>query len=604
MSKRIIGFVFFMLAIFLVGCVEEVIKYEIKFIDFDDSVIEVFELEEGKTIIAPTAPTREGYEFVGWDKEFLIAKKDLVIKAVYEELLFSVKFIGLNDEVLKEETVKYGDAASAPDVDYSGEFIFLEWDKEFSNVKSDLEVKAKFTEKEYGISFYDGDNLLDLGISKYKKSDTFSLPIPEKVGFEFVGWYLSEISLYEVANINEKLNGEIKLYSRWVQTDKEPFVAPSGALEFVSIKKNPHSSGTGFVYQPEFPAGAKSTSVTAYTWKSSDTKVANISAYSSISIASSGYAIITGTLISDPSYVLYAVIQTSADGVVKATLEEANAPNYVYATFKLDENTEIKKIVTKGGAVIAPTAKEKVGHAFSGWIGENGEDVYNITKDTTFLPTYVKATKSYSGKTVSILGDSITTYAGYIPEGFANFYPYPTAGFGDMNQTWWMRFINYTGMHLLVNNSWSGSAVAGTATSAAQNNSRLEHLYIGDVTPDVIVIFMGANDAPSQWINVSQFDAAYAKMLSNIKERSPESEIILCTLPSLPLFSEQEQADYNAVIRKYANQNSLKILDFDKAFTRGESSNYLVDSAHPNKEGMEKLANKAIMDLYKDILVD
>src|SRR5690554_6841759 len=120
MSKRIIGFVFFMLAIFLVGCVEEVIKYEIKFIDFDDSVIEVFELEEGKTIIAPTAPTREGYEFVGWDKEFLIAKKDLVIKAVYEELLFSVKFIGLNDEVLKEETVKYGDAASAPDVDYSG----------------------------------------------------------------------------------------------------------------------------------------------------------------------------------------------------------------------------------------------------------------------------------------------------------------------------------------------------------------------------------------------------------------------------------------------------------------------------------------------------
>src|SRR5690606_13473794 len=121
-----------------------------------------------------------------------------------------------------------------------------------------------------------------------------------------------------------------------------------------------------------------------------------------------GYAIITGTLISDPSYVLYAVIQTSADGVVKATLEEANAPNYVYATFKLDENTEIKKIVTKGGAVIAPTAKEKVGYAFSGWIGENGEDVYNITKDTTFLPTYVKATKSYSGKTVSILGDSIT----------------------------------------------------------------------------------------------------------------------------------------------------------------------------------------------------
>ena len=165
-----------------------------------------------------------------------------------------------------------------------------------------------------------------------------------------------------------------------------------------------------------------------------------------------------------------------------------------------------------------------------------------------------------------------------------------------MNQTWWMQFINYFGMKLLVNNAWSGSAVAGDAQSAAHKVSRTDYTFIGEVKPDVIVIMMGANDAGSSYINLSQFETAYNVMLNNLKTSCPDSEIILCTLPSITLYSEEDQIAYNNVIKAYATNNDYKVIDFADAFTRDEVGTYLVDSAHPNKAGMDKMAETAIDD--------
>ena len=641
----------------MVGCQPK--EYIVKFLNWDDSVILESSYKENETIIPPSDPQRVGYVFTGWDKEFSNATKNLTLKAMYTIASYEVKFIGFNDEVLKSENVKHGDDATAPTINSPTGYTFIGWDKEFNNVTSDLEVKAKFeqityvvkfyddqdnllkeetvkhgssataptvldrefdefnswdksfsnvtsnldiyaifSEKEYEIKYYDGNKLLSLGTNSYKLSEEVELPIPVKDGHYFVGWFLSEISLYQIESINSTITGDLKLYARWVKLEKNEFVEPTNIGEFTQINRNLHSNGVSYVYQPQFPAGTATTSVTAYDWASTNTKVATISAYSSISIASPGYAIITATLKTNASIVYYCVIQTSADGVVKSTIEEANSPSYATVRFKLSDTNIIEKIVSKGGFAIAPTPLEKTGYTFTGWVGENNETIFNIIKDTTFVPTYELGSKSYAGKTISVLGDSITTYAGYIPDGFAHFYPYPTADLADVNQTWWMQFINHYGMKLLANNAWSGSAVAGDAQSAAQKLSRLEHLCIGEVKPDVILIFMGANDAGSQYITLNHFDVAYNTMLSNIKASSPDSEIILCKLPPITMISESDQVSYNEVIEKYATSYNLAILDFSIAFLRSEVSTYLVDSAHPNKSGMDKLAEVAINDFW------
>ena len=652
MKKSCFVFIMLIISFLMVACNTE--KFEIKFVDWDDTVIETFYIEKGKKISAPSDPTRVGYEFVNWDTSFDKAIENLIIKAVYiekeftvtfkntegsvlkEEIVtygkpataprvgdlstgkfvgwdkdfsnvtedlvvttvykssFTVKFIGLNEEVLKEETVLYGKNATAPLVQNTDTLFFSKWDKEFSVVKDDLEVRAIFTDNRFKLEFYDGNTLLNLNVDSYRVGDDFILPTPTKEGYEFVGWFLSDISLFEVNRINDNLYGDIKLYASWFKTTSDTFEVPDNGIEIKNIKKVAHSSGVGFVYQPEMPSGY---SATAFDWTSSNTKIATISIYSSISVVSPGYAIISGVNKTNPSLIVYCIIETSSDGVTRTTLEIAQAPNYVYATFDFEDGTKIRKITSKGGFVVAPTPKEKAGYAFTGWYGPDGEATFDIKKDTTFKATYVLGNNKYAGKTVSFLGDSITTYEGYIPTGYAKFYPYATGDVTDVNHTWWMQVVNKLGMKLLANNSWGGSAVAGTQASATQNVNRLKTMFVDGVTPDVIVIFMGNNDAASIYISEKEFDEAYGKMLKNIKTMAPNSEIIILNLPSIKLFDEAKQNTFNQMIEKHANNNELQIIKLSEVFDRSTVSNYLMDSAHPNRAGMNLIANKVLDNL-------
>lgn len=67
---------------------------------------------------------------------------------------------------------------------------------------------------------------------------------------------------------------------------------------------------------------------------------------------------------------------------------------------------------------------------------------------------------AFEGKYFSILGDSISTYAGYIPEGNKVYYTGENAGVDDVSQTWWSIVGKTLGMTLAVNNSWSGSKIS------------------------------------------------------------------------------------------------------------------------------------------------
>ena len=71
------------------------------------------------------------------------------------------------------------------------------------------------------------------------------------------------------------------------------------------------------------------------------------------------------------------------------------------------------------------------------------------------------AAYSAEGKTLSILGDSYSTFAGYIPEGQATYYPRPEAvpDVLRVEDTWWHQLAASRGMRILANDSYSGSTV-------------------------------------------------------------------------------------------------------------------------------------------------
>lgn len=51
-----------------------------------------------------------------------------------------------SNDILKEETVEYGDGATAPDAPHVDGYEFIGWDKAFDNVTEDITVTALYRE--------------------------------------------------------------------------------------------------------------------------------------------------------------------------------------------------------------------------------------------------------------------------------------------------------------------------------------------------------------------------------------------------------------------------------------------------------------------------
>ena len=67
------------------------------------------------------------------------------------------------------------------------------------------------------------------------------------------------------------------------------------------------------------------------------------------------------------------------------------------------------------------------------------------------------AKNPFKDKWVSILGDSISTYNGWVPAG--NSYYYPKDDVNDVKKTWWHILLKKLGAKLCVNESWNGRKV-------------------------------------------------------------------------------------------------------------------------------------------------
>ena len=127
--------------------IEAATKYTVTFVDYNDDVLKTEEVTSGESATAPTEPTREGYDFAGWDTEFNNVTDNLTVKATYTVKTFTVTFVDYDDSPIgTAQTVEYGKAATAPAEPTREHFTFKEWDTDFSSVKADLTVKAVYEE--------------------------------------------------------------------------------------------------------------------------------------------------------------------------------------------------------------------------------------------------------------------------------------------------------------------------------------------------------------------------------------------------------------------------------------------------------------------------
>lgn len=574
------------------SAVVHVIKKQCLFYD-GDTLLSTIILNYNDQIIYPNYEKEQGVLSFSWIEEDGVLEGHVIKKIIRLEKewkKFSVKFTDYKGNILNEQQVEYGKDAILPtlDSDYN-------WSSDaYLNVKKDVVIKGRKIGNEYNISYYDGDKLLDLEPKTYKSGIGCVLPAPEKEGYEFIGWFVSSISLYSYTEINGDSFGDITLYARFLETAiHERITLPSATAHFTSIKTFPHSlNPDATVFQPQIPAGYNQSN-SAYVWSSSNEEIASISQYGSITGKKAGVCILTGKLATDENVVINGLIRVTGEGVIAVTEDEANVIELCNVKFVDKDDNVIKETkVLKGGSVIYPTPPLVDGMQFTGWDKVN----YNIKEDTVIKATYRRGVNNYVGKKFSIIGDSISTFQDYIPKGYACFYPYPTADVYDVNMTWWMLTINRLGAGLFINNSYSGScAASGTGASASSNTTRLKKLVVGEERPDVIILYMGSNDCGSKYVTEEDFKAGYIETIEKTKELCPEAEIVLCTLPVSNLYTAENRLLYNNDIKVIGATYGLKVLDLASVDLNGN----LVDSAHPKFSGMKLVANKIVEELLK-----
>ena len=183
----------------IVALYQEVNVYTVTFVGKDGEILKTEQLEEGSFATAPAAPTYTGFEFIGWDNAYNSITADLTVKAVYKQVnIYTVTFIGKNGETLKEEQVNEGLAATAPAVvDYEG-YRFDSWDVAFTNVTSNLTVKAQYV-KLWTVTYLDNAGEV-WKVEMYDEGTipTLSAVAPSVSGFIFKEWNPASLpAIYE-----------------------------------------------------------------------------------------------------------------------------------------------------------------------------------------------------------------------------------------------------------------------------------------------------------------------------------------------------------------------------------------------------------------------
>lgn len=197
-------------------------------------------------------------------------------------------------------------------------------------------------------------------------------------------------------------------------------------------------------------------------------------------------------------------------------------------------------------------------------------------------------------KSVSILGDSYSTFEGFVTPETNEMWYYAQGERGrtdvlDVRQTWWHQLIKNKGWKLCVNNSYSGSTISYSGYSGNDYSQRSFLTRMKDLgCPDVIFIFGATNDswagAPIGDYQYEQlhkanfwtFRPAMARMLEWMTARYVGADIYF-------LLNDGLKDDINQSVKticEHYGVQCIELHDIDK------------QSGHPSVKGMQQIAEQ------------
>lgn len=209
------------------------------------------------------------------------------------------------------------------------------------------------------------------------------------------------------------------------------------------------------------------------------------------------------------------------------------------------------------------------------------------------------AVQAQSKRGISILGDSYSTFKGYVvPDTNYVWYPQEKAennDVQDVRQLWWHQMIREHGYRLCQNNSFSGATICHTGYKGDDYSDRsfcTRLKYLG--SPDVILVFGGTNDSWAkspigdfqygnwQKSDLYHFRPAMAYLLANLQNYYPGTEVYVIINTEL---SEEVTSSMKTICDHY-NVKYIQLVDIEKQW------------GHPSQKGMKAIADQVAAALH------
>jgi hypothetical protein len=197
-------------------------------------------------------------------------------------------------------------------------------------------------------------------------------------------------------------------------------------------------------------------------------------------------------------------------------------------------------------------------------------------------------------KSVSILGDSYSTYEGYMTPSTNELWYYAKSqpertDVNNVRQTWWHQLISKKGWRLCVNNSYSGATISYTGYDGNDYSERSFNTRANNIgSPDVLLIFGATNDSWAgtpigeykyegiTWGDLYQFRPAMARLMEYVTNRYVGTEIYF-------LLNDGLRPEINESVKTICSRYGVQVIelrDIDKL------------SGHPSVKGMTQIADQ------------
>ena len=407
------------------GSITAQVYHSVTFVDCDGTVLSAQSVAHGSAAIAPTAPEREGYAFIGWDKDFSNVTEDMTVTAQYSANSYSITYT-INGEEYTAQTYEFGAVVSAPEYTVPEGHTFSGWDIPETMPAENLVLDAALTVNSYSITYtINGE---EYTAQTYEFGAVVSAPeytVPE--GHTFSGWDIPETMPAENLVLDAALT--VNSYSITYTINGEEYTART--YEFGAVVSAPEytvpegHTFSGWDIPETMPA--ENLVLDAALTVNEYTVTYNINGeIYAIQVYAYGEEVFAPAY-DVPDHFTFSGWDTPAtmpaeNIVLDATLVEDG--KYT-VSFMVDGETYFTFTGYEGDVITVPENPEKLGYTFDAWDGMPEDGVLpaaNITVTAvwsvnTYTITYTVNGEEYSIQTYEY-GAAIITPAYDVPEGY------------------------------------------------------------------------------------------------------------------------------------------------------------------------------------------